>query len=310
MGQRILVTGASGPFGRRTAEELLKIRNPQDLILVTRRPESLADLAARGVYVRRGDFSDPASLGAALAGAERMLLVSTDAVGGKRLLQHRHAIDAARAAGVRHVVYTSFIGAEPGNPAISAGEHAATEAMLRDSGMAWTMLRDSQYAEAIVLFAAPGALASGQWLAASGEGRVALVSREDCIASAVAVLAGVGHEYRRYDITGPEALSYRDCAALASEFGGRPVAYTVCSDEEKLHFFDALGVPRRIVGDEPVRGPIPWPSEEMVSFERAIREGHFDVVSGDVQRLTGRAPRTLRQVFETHAAALRAGLPA
>lgn len=305
---KIAITGASGQFGRRAALMLLDRVAPEDLVLLTRKPAGLAEFAARGAQVREGDFDRPDTLAAALKGAQRMLMISTDSVGGKRLKQHRAAVDAAREAGVKHVVYTSFVGAIPENPAISAIEHVATEAMLRESGMAFTFLRDSQYSEAMALFAAPGALISGQWLSAAGEGKLALVSREDCIASAVAVMAGEGHENKIYNITGPELLSFRDCAALAQEVGGRPVAYQVCSDDEKLAFFDALGVPRQIVGDEPIAGPIPWPSEEMVSFERAIREGFFDILSDDVERLTGRKPRPLRQVFEQHAAAIRAAL--
>jgi len=306
---KIVITGASGQFGRRAVELLLERVAPEDMILLTRNPAKLAEFAARGAQVREGDFDRPETLAAALKGAQRMLMISTDSVGGKRLKQHRAAIDAAREAGVKHVVYTSFVGAIPENPAISAIEHVATETMLRESAMAFTFLRDSQYSEAMALFAAPGALMSGQWLSAAGEGRLALVSREDCIASAVAVMAGEGHENQVYNITGPELLSFRDCAALAQEIGGRPVAYQVCSDDEKLAFFDALGVPRQIVGDEPITGPIPGPSEEMVSFERAIREGFFEVISDDVEKLTGRKPRSLRQVFEQHAGAIRAALP-
>jgi NAD(P)H dehydrogenase (quinone) len=308
----IAITGASGQFGRRAAELLIERVDPRTLILVTRRPEGLAEFAARGAQVRLGDFDRPETLVPAFAGAHRMLMVSTDSVGGKRLRQHRVAIAAAREAGVKHIAYTSFVGAVPENPAISAIEHVATEKMLRESGLAWTMLRDSQYSEAMALFAAPGALMSGQWLSAAGEGRIALISRDDCIACAVAVMAapaGSGHENQVYDITGPELLSYRDCAVLAAEIGDRPVAYTVCDDDAKLAFFDALGVPRRIVGDEPISGPIPWPSEEMVSFERAIREGRFEILSDAVVQLTGRSPRSLRQVFEQHAAAIRAALP-
>jgi len=307
---RILITGASGPFGRRAAELLMARVDPRELVLVTRRPETLADLAARGAQVRHADFNEPATLTTAFAGVQKMLLISTDSVGGKRLVQHRTAIDAARAAGVQHVAYTSFVGAVPENPAVSTTEHVATEAMLVGSGMAWTMLRDSQYSEAMAQFAAPAALATGEWLASAGEGRIALVSRDDCIAAAVAVMAGAGHENKIYNITGPEALSYRDCAALAADIGGRPVNYRVCSDDEKLAFWDALGVPRRIQGTEPVTGPIPWPSEEMVSFERAIREGHFDVCSGDVEYLTGHQPKSLRQVYEAHADTLRSALTA
>lgn len=305
---KIVITGASGQFGRRAALMLLERVAPEDVILLTRKPAGLAEFAARGAQVREGDFDRPDALVTALKGAERMLMISTDSVGGKRLKQHRAAISAAREAGVKHVVYTSFVGAIPENPAISAIEHVATESMLRDSGMVWTFLRDSQYSEALALFAAPGAAMSGQWLSAAGEGRLAMVSREDCIACAVAAVAGSGHENQIYNITGPELLSFRDCAALAAEFSGRTVNYQPCSDDEKLAFFDALGVPRQIVGDEPIAGPIPWPSEEMVSFERAIREGFFDILSDDVERLTGRKPRSLRQVFEQHAPAIRAAL--
>jgi NAD(P)H dehydrogenase (quinone) len=305
----IVITGASGQFGRMAAEQLLQRVPAREVILVTRRPERLADFAARGVQVRAGDFDRPETLASAFAGAHRMLMISTDSIGNKRLRQHRAAIDAARAAGVKHIVYTSFVGAVPENPCISTSEHVATEKMLRDSGLAWTFLRDSQYTEALVLFVAPGALMSGQWMDATGDGRVALVSREDCAACAAAAAAGEGHENRIYNITGPERVTFREVAAMAAEFGGRPIQHRSVSDEEKLAFFDSLGVPRVIEGDEPPAGPIPWPSEEMVSFERAIREGFFDVISDDVERLTGRKPRSLRQVFEQHAAALRAPLP-
>lgn len=303
----VAITGASGQFGRRAAELVLEHVAPADLVLITRNPARLADFAARGVQVRAADFDHPEALTAALQGVARVLMISTDAVGAQRTRQHETAIRAMRAAGVAQVIYTSFVGAGAENPAISAKEHGLTEAALRDSGMAWTFLRDSQYSEAMALFAAPGALASGQWLAASGEGRVGLISREDCVAAAAVVLAGATaqHGGQVYHLTGPQALSYRDCAELATELTGRPIAYTACSDEAKLAFFDSLGVPRVITEGVPIEGPIPWPSEEMVSFERAIREGWFDLVTDDFERLTGRKPRSLREVYLQHEQVLR-----
>lgn len=305
---KILVTGASGQFGRRAAELLLEVLEPNELVLISRRPESLADFARRGVEIRAGDFDRPETLDAAFAGIDRLLLISTDSVGAKRRRQHGNAIAALERARVGHIVYTSFVGASADNPAISASEHAATEALLLATGIPCTFLRDSQYSEAITLFVAPDALLTGRWLASTGEGRIGLVSREDCVASAVAVLTGSGHEGKVYDLTGPELLSYRDCAALTAEFGGRPVEYIACSEEEKYAFFDALGVPRRIVGDGPIEGPIPWPSEEMVSFEQAIREGRFAIVSNDVETLIGRPPASLRQIFEQYAATIKAAV--
>ena len=300
----LIVTGASGHFGRRAAELLLEKVPASDLILLTRKPASLADFAARGAQVRRGDFDDPAGLPAAFAGGQHLLLISTDQVGGKRLQQHKCAIDAAVAAVVEHIVYTSFIGVGPDNPAISTREHTATEAMLRESGAAWTFLRDSQYSDAMARFIAPSVMPGGVWISAAAEGKIALVARDDCVACAVAVMSSSGHENRIYNITGPELLSYRDCAALAAELGGRPIEYKVVGDEEKLAMFDAMGIPRQIEEDMS-KSPSPWPGEEMVSFERAIREGHFAVLSDDVKTLTGRAPIAMREMYLRHIELLR-----
>lgn len=304
----VAITGASGQFGRHAAELVLAQLPASEVVLLTRNPAKLADFAARGAQVRQADFDHPQQLTSALTGVARVLMISTDAVGANRTRQHQTAIEAMRQAGVQHVIYTSFVGAGTDNPAISAKEHGLTEGMLQASGMVCTFLRDSQYSEAMALFAAPAALASGGWLSAAGEGRIGLVSRDDCVAAAAAVLAAPSalHAGQVYQLTGPQALSYRDVAALAVELTGRPIAYQPCTDEQKLAFFDSLGVPRVITEGQPITGPIPWPSEEMVSFERAIREGHFDVVTDDVQRLTGRAPRSMREVYLQHLDALRA----
>ena len=146
MSARLAITGASGQLGRRTAELVLAQCAPRDVILATRTPSALAEWAARGVEVRRADFDDPASLRAAFAGAERLLLVSATDL-QRRIAQHRAAIGAAKAAGVRHVIYTSGSKPAPPNPAVVAPSHYATEQTLAASGLAWTVLRNSLYAE-------------------------------------------------------------------------------------------------------------------------------------------------------------------
>jgi NAD(P)H dehydrogenase (quinone) len=299
----IVITGASGHYGRATADGLLKTVPAEDLILVTRNPDRLAAYAELGCQVRRGDFDEPGALPAAFAGGETMMLISTGRVGA-RVIQHEAAIQAAKAAGVRRIAYTSFINPVPGNPAIVTRDHAATEALLRQSGLAWTALRDSWYADALVQAAGPVALATGRWMSSSGEGRVGIVTREDCVDCAVAVLSGEGHDNRAYDITGPELVSVREAAAIISQIAGKPIEYVLVTDDDMYAHFDALGVPRHPIDDHVASG-IPWCSDDMVSFERAIREGALAIVSEDVQRLTGHAPESFRRFAERHAEALR-----
>ena len=134
----IVITGASGAFGRMAAERLLTKVDPAQLVLVTRTPAALTDFAARGVTVRRGDFDQRESLVEAFAGAEKLLLISTLDVGERRRRQHRNAIDGAVAAGVRQVIYTSSVGIHPRSPAFVIEDHLFTEEALRRSGLAFT----------------------------------------------------------------------------------------------------------------------------------------------------------------------------
>lgn len=301
---RIVITGASGNYGRGLTDRLIEAGRAADLILITRSPEKLADRAAQGCTVRYGDFDKPETLAEAVQGAEKMLLISGTRVGA-RVVQHKAAIDAAAAAGMRHIAYTSFIGIDnPANPAEVRHDHIETERLIRASGMAWTMLRDAHYADAMILMAGPGVMQSGQWVSNAGEGLEAMVWRDDCIASAAAVLLGKGHDGQVYNITGPQLQTFREVAAIMAEVTGRPVAYVSTTDEEQYAMFDAMGIPRRPVDDQSVAG-IPWNSDDMVSFGRAIREGFLEVCTDDVERLTGRPARSVRQMIEDNVEMLR-----
>jgi len=295
----IIVTGASGAFGRAAAERLLERVPPETLILTSRTPEKLADLAARGAQIRAADFDDPDSLEHAFAGGTKMLLISTARV-GTRVGQHANAIDAAAKAGVRHIAYTSVLGAaEPDNPALVKLDHRATEELLEKSGAAWTFLRDSQYAEAIAGAMVPGALAAGRIPDNAREGRVAFVARDDCVACATEVLLGAKHENRAYDITGPELLTIAEALAMASEIAGKPIVVEPTDDEGMFAHFDSLGIPRKASDIVPA-GPIPWSSEDMVTFGQSIREGYFDRLTRHVEEITGRPPKPLREVMLAH----------
>jgi NAD(P)H dehydrogenase (quinone) len=305
---KIAITGASGQYGSLATAKLIALGRAHDLILMTRSPDKLARFASEGCEVRCGDYDRPETLAAAFAGADKLLLVSGTRVGA-RVAQHEAAIEAAKAAGVRHVAYTSFVGIDdPANPAEVRHDHFATEAALKASGIAWTMLRDSHYADAMIVMAGPGVMASGEWVSNAGEGREAMVWREDCVDCAVAVLTGEGHEGQTYDVTGPELQSFGEVAALMAEVTGRPVTYRAASDAEQYALFDAMGIPRRPVDDLSVSG-IPWNSDDMVSFGQAIREGFLEVCSTDVERLLGRPARSVRDMIEANAEMLRAAAP-
>jgi NAD(P)H dehydrogenase (quinone) len=284
----IVVTGASGQLGRLVVQELLERVSPAEVVLVSRRPEHLRDLADRGLAVRRGDFDDPASLVEAFAGAERAFVISSGLNNlGRRVDQHRVAIEAAAAAGAQHIVYTSIPNPAERHPQrIVAGENRSTEELLRSSGLAWTVVRNGTYSEVQV---PPGSLAvaHGKMYTNAADGHIAPVSRRDCAAAAAAVLASDGHEGKTYDIIGPDRLSQEDLAALLSEVSGRAV---------KVH-----NVSDRILGWSLTKAGLPKPmAREIVEFGKAIREGYYDVAESDVERLTGRAPRSFRDVLIAH----------
>lgn len=296
---RIIVTGASGQFGNAAAKLLLEKVLPEDLVFLSRTPERLAELAEAGAQVRRADFDDPSTLPAAMAGGERMLLISTARV-GSRVGQHANAAKAAAAAGVRQIVYTSLINADrPDNPAIVKNDHLATEQAIAATGVEHTFLRDSQYSEAIALAMAIPALQAGVKPDNCGEGRVGFVSRGDCVAAAVGVLTQDGHGNQAYPLTGPETISIPEALAMVGELAGKRIEVQQVDDEAMFAYFDSLGVPRH-ASDATPDGPIPWSSDDMVTFGRSIREGFFDEVSDCVERITGTPPRTLRSVFEQY----------
>lgn len=296
---KIVITGASGQYGRLATDMLIAMGLADKLILITRTPAKLADRTAQGCDVRYGDFDKPETLAEAVKGAEKMLLISGTRVGA-RVVQHKAAIDAAAAGGVKHILYTSFIGIDdPRNPAEVRHDHIETEELIRASGMDWTMLRDAHYADAMILMAGPSALATGKWVSNTGDGKEAMVWRDDCVACAVAVLTSPGHEGKTYNITGPELQTFDEVAAIIREVTGCSLEHVTVSDEDQYAMFDAMGIPRRPVDDQSVNG-IPWNSDDMVTFGQAIREGFLAICTDDVEQLTGRKARSVREMIEAN----------
>jgi NAD(P)H dehydrogenase (quinone) len=273
--------------------ELLLAHGDNAIIATTRNPDSLAGLPDSRMEVRQADFEQaPRQLATAFRGADRMLLISTDAVDrpGRRYEQANRAVEAAALAGVRHIVYTSLAGQVEDSPVLIARDHAKTEQALAASGMGYTALRNNLYTDFLPM-SLSAAIASGQLFAAAGDGRAAYVTREDCAHAAAAALRSGFDGTRQLEITGPAAVSYAELAALASELSGTEVVVVSLEADALIAGMVRSGLP------EPV-------ARLMASFDAGMRRGLFAPVSGAVQELTGRTPMNVRSFLESHTDAL------
>ncbi|MFW3168701.1 SDR family oxidoreductase [Geodermatophilus sp. CPCC 206100] len=269
----IVVTGATGQLGRLVVEQLLaRGVDPAHVVAGGRATERLADLAERGVRTARVDYDDPATLDAVLAAGDTVLLVSGSQPGA-RVAQHRAVVDAAVRAGVARIAYTSILGAED-TPLVLAPDHQATEAMIRESGLPFTLLRNGWYSENYVQ-PLQQARETGVVASSVGDGRVASATRADYAAAAAAVLTGEGHENAAYELSGDTAWSFDDLAATYSELLGREVTYVRRTPEEQRAALLAAGL------DEGTAGFV-------VTMEGNIRDGALAHTTGDLARLAGR----------------------
>ncbi|WP_404391982.1 SDR family oxidoreductase [Humibacillus xanthopallidus] len=270
---KLLVTGASGHLGHLVVDSLLERGVPaSDVVAIARTPESIADLAERGVEVRRADYDDPSSLEAAFVGVDRLLLVSGSAV-GQRIAQHTNVIEAAKAAGVGFVAYTSITRADSSDLVLAA-EHRATEQLLAASGLPHALLRNSWYLENYTGQVA-SALEHGAVLGAAGEGRVSAATRADYADAAAVVLAGPGHEGAVYELGSDDAFTLEECASTLARVSGREVAYRDLSVEDYTAALVAAGLPQGYAA-------------VLADGDRGLAQGALFTDTGDLSRLTGR----------------------
>ncbi|BCK58913.1 SDR family oxidoreductase [Nocardia wallacei] len=276
----VAVTGASGQLGRLVVEALLR-RGTGPIVAIARDRAKVADLAERGVEVREASYDDAAALDRALAGVGRVLLVSGNEFGA-RVDQHTTVVRAAQRAGVGLLAYTSIPRATE-NSMTLAQEHRATEAVLAESSVPHTILRNGWYWENY-LGALGSAVASGVLYGAAGEGRVAAAARADYAEAAAAVLSDGEHAGRVYELGGDEHLTYADLARVISEVSGKPVRYQDLPEAEYAAALENSGLPAgyaRVLADA----------------DTGIRAGLLDVTSGELQKLIGRPSTPVAEVF-------------
>jgi NAD(P)H dehydrogenase (quinone) len=270
----VVVTGATGQLGRLTVEALLRRGVPApDVVATGRDVTGIKDLADRGVVVRRADFTDPGSLAAAFAGAGKLLLISASVPVDERVANHRRAIDAALAAGVPLVAYTSTLRADTAATVIGA-THRATEEYLRERRVPSVLLRNGWYLENYT-GQLPLILQNGAVTGAAGQGRVSAASRADYAEAAAVVLTTEGHAGAVYELGGDESFTLAELAAGVAAAAGKQITYTDLPAQELARVLAGAGLPAGL-------------AEVLADADLGLSRGELFTGSGDLGRLIGR----------------------
>lgn len=297
---KILLNGVDGNFGGKAAAVLLEKWPHENLVFAAPTEKGLEKYKDVDVEKRIADFSDEEGLVKAFTGIDTMVLISMPFVGPKRRAAQKRALDAAVKAGVNRLVYTSIVGAgEPDIDTYEVNDHVWFEAYVKEQPIHYLFLRDSQYAEAMVSNYINAYTNTDNVLANNmADGKMAYISRDDC-AVACAYAAMSDWQDRVIDVNGAELLTIGEYIAIANDVTGHDVKYVAISDDEQYAFFDSIGVPRTT--DDmwaQTATNFPFCSDGMVTFGRAIRQNQMAVLTDDFEKLTGRKPLTVREIFE------------
>jgi NAD(P)H dehydrogenase (quinone) len=236
----IAITGATGQLGQLVIDHLLKTVSASQLVAIVRNPAKAQALTDQGIVVRQGDYTDEAGLKSALQGVEKLLLISGSEV-GQRTVQHRNIINAAKAAGVKFIAYTSLLHADK-SPLGLHVEHVETEKMIAESGIAYTLLRNGWYTENY-LASAPPAIEHGVFIGAAGDGKIASATRADYAAAAAQVMSSEGHAGKVYELAGDNAWTLSELAAELSKQSGKNVSYQNLSEADFAAALKGVGLP-------------------------------------------------------------------
>ena len=236
----IAITGATGQLGQHVIANLLNTTAANQLVAVVRNPAKAEALSQKGIVVRQADYSDEAALTKALQGVDKLLIISSSEV-GQRAPQHRNIINAAKAAGVKFIAYTSLLHADK-SPLGLHVEHVETEKMLADSGIPYALLRNGWYTENY-LASAPPALEHGVFIGAAGDGKIASATREDYAAAAARVIAEEGHAGKVYELAGDHAWTLGELAAELAKQSGKKVVYQNLSQADFAAALKSVGLP-------------------------------------------------------------------
>jgi len=283
----ILVTATSGQYGRLVVDALAQRVDPASIVATARSTDAIADFESRGIAVRRLDYDDAASITAALDGVDQVLLVSSNAI-GQRVPQHKAVIDAAAAAGVGHVAYTSLLHAAT-SPLGAAQEHVATEELLAASGVKYSLLRNGWYIENYTGTLGM-ALQHGAVLGATAGGKIAAAARADLAVAGAAVLADASLHGGTYELAG-EPFTMAEYASIVTDVTGTQVAYVDMPEADYRNALMGAGLPEPLAGF-------------LADSDVGISKGGLDGDSATLRQLVGRDLVTVRDAVEAAAAAI------
>lgn len=233
----VAITGVSGQLGRLVIQKLKTLTDPATLVGLARTPAKAADL---GIAIRQADYAAPDSLTAALQGIDTLLLISSSEI-GQRTAQHRHVIDAAKAAGVKRIVYTSLLHADS-SPLSLAAEHVETERLLKSSGLSYTILRNGWYTENYTGSVKP-AVANGAFVGSARDGKISSAARADYAEAAAVVLTSAGHDGTTYELAGDTSYTLTELAAEISKQAGKTIPYQDLPQADYAAILKSIGLP-------------------------------------------------------------------
>jgi len=302
---RYIVTGADGQLGGRVAANMLNEVAGEQLIftcpdLKRLRKERVDIWKEKGVTIREANYDNKEQIIEAFKGGDRIYMVSGVIIGPERVQQHKNVIDAAIAAGVKHITYTSFFGANrPEYKQYVLPDHTATEKYLIESGVDYNIMRNNLYLENYLLNSVMMAnLDNNRWVSTAGEGKATFIAKDDSGRVAAALLLGKGEHNKDYDVTG-QLISQREISDMICEMSGINYEYITLNNDEYYEYLDSINIPRDSHGDYS-KSPVPWCSNDMVTNESGIRDGLMAVETDTVEKLTGRKPTNPRDLLEKY----------